>query len=408
MAYLSHEACPFADCLVSGVVVAEAANVVHAGLSPLVCYWTDTEVSLILIKQLLEVEMRLVVIPGDGIGPETVAVATEVLETAASRMGLGIELIHEKAGHAGLEAYGHTVHEKVVAAVESADALMLGPMTTHDLDGKDPKQVNPSAFFRKHFDLYANIRPARTFDGVPVRSKPFDLVVARENTEGFYADRNMYQGNSEIQVTEDVVVSMRRITRKCCERIAKAAFELAMTRRRKVTIVHKGNVLKLGDGMFINICREVGKQYPEVQVDDVIVDAMMALVVREPERFDVIVTTNMFGDILSDLTAELSGSLGMAGSINVGDNFGMSQAAHGSAPPLAGLNVANPMSQVWSAAMLMSWYGQKERNEKYIELGRKIEQAMVDTIAQGKVTRDLGGSLGTSEVGKAVIANLQI
>jgi len=233
-------------------------------------------------------------------------------------------------------------------------------------------------------------------------------VVARENTEGFYADRNMYQGNSEIQVTEDVVVSMRRITRKCCERIAKAAFELAMTRRRKVTIVHKGNVLKLGDGMFINICREVGKQYPEVQVDDVIVDAMMALVVREPERFDVIVTTNMFGDILSDLTAELSGSLGMAGSINVGDNFGMSQAAHGSAPPLAGLNVANPMSQVWSAAMLMSWYGQKERNEKYIELGRKIEQAMVDTIAQGKVTRDLGGSLGTSEVGKAVIANLQI
>ncbi len=351
--------------------------------------------------------MKLVVIPGDGIGPETVAVAIKALETAASQTGAELELIHELAGHASLDKYGTTIRPELVEIVTEADGLLLGPMTTHDLDGKDKNQVNPSAFFRKHFDLFANIRPARTFEGVPVRSQPFDLVVVRENTEGFYADRNMKHGNAELLVTDDVVISMRRITRHCCERIARAAFELAMTRRRKVTIVHKANVLKIGDGMFIDICHEVAKDYPDVVVDDVIVDAMMALAVREPQRFDVLVTTNMFGDILSDLTAELSGSLGMAGSINAGADFAMSQAAHGSAPTIAGKNIANPLSQIWSSAMLLAWYGQKHQKPAYVEMAGKLENAMARTIAQGQVTRDLGGSLGTREVGEALLQNLQ-
>ncbi|AWB35262.1 isocitrate/isopropylmalate dehydrogenase family protein [Orrella marina] len=350
--------------------------------------------------------MQLVVIPGDGIGPETMEVAVKALQAASSLAGAPLELVHDLAGHASLEKFGTTIREDLVEKISQSDGLILGPMTTHDLNSQDRKQANPSAFFRKHFDLFANVRPARTFEGVPVRSQPFDLVVVRENTEGFYADRNMKSGNSEILVTDDVVISMRRITRHCCERIARAAFELAMTRRRKVTIVHKSNVLKVGDGMFMDICHEVAREYPDVVVDDVIVDAMMALAVREPQRFDVLVTTNMFGDILSDLTAELSGSLGMAASINAGSTFAMSQAAHGSAPDIAGKNIANPLSQIWSSSMLLAWLAQKHQKPEYADLARRLELAMVQTVRQGRVTRDMGGSLGTLEVGDAVLENL--
>lgn len=351
--------------------------------------------------------MRLVVVPGDGIGPETVSVAVQALEVVAAQTPLPLELIHEVAGHDSLARHGSTVRPELVKTVESSDALVLGPMTTHNLRDATKGEINPSKFFRKHFDLYANIRPARTFEGAPVRIKPFDLVVVRENTEGFYADRNMASGGSEMLVTPDVVVSMRRITRQCCERIAHSAFELAMTRRKKVTIVHKGNVLHLGDGLFIESCRKVAASFPQVAVDDVIVDAMMAYAVREPERFDVLVTTNMFGDILSDLTAELAGSLGLAASINAGDQFAMAQAAHGSAPDIAGQNIANPLSQVWSVAMLLNWFGQRRGQPFFLEAARRLEQAMAKTIARGQLTRDMGGSLGTREVGQALLQHLR-
>ena len=166
--------------------------------------------------------------------------------------------------------------------------------------------------------------------------------MVRENTEGFYADRNMASGSGEMLVTPEVAVSLRRITRGCCLRIARAAFELALRRRGRVTAVHKANVLKIGDGMFLDCCREVARDFPGIALEEVLVDAMMAHVVRAPGRFDVVVTTNMFGDILSDLTAELSGSLGLGGSLNAGDAHAMAQAAHGSAPDIAGQDVANP------------------------------------------------------------------
>ena len=350
--------------------------------------------------------MKLLAIPGDGIGPETVKVGIEVLQAAAQKTGAKVQVEHDIAGHASLSKYGTTIRPELIQKAQGMDGLILGPMTTHDLTDPAKGEINPSAFFRKHFDLYANIRPARTYDGVPMRTNPFDLVIARENTEGFYADRNMVSGSSEMLVTSDVVVSLRRITRHCCERIARAAFDLAMSRRKRVTIVHKANVLKIGDGMFIQACMDIAKSYPDVQVDSVIVDAMMAHVVREPQRFDVIVTTNMFGDILSDLTAELSGSLGMAASVNTGDNFAMAQAAHGSAPDIAGKNVANPLSQVISIAMLLTWYGQRHQNGLYRETARLMEDAVTQTIKQGQVTRDMGGSLGTDAVAAAVIANL--
>jgi 3-isopropylmalate dehydrogenase len=347
--------------------------------------------------------MKIVVIPGDGIGPETVAVAVDVLKAASQRFGLGLVFEHDIAGHESLKKHGATVTPALLDKVKAADGLLLGPMATYDFKDEAKGEINPSKFFRKELDLHANIRPARTYPGMKPRLGEFDLVVVRENTEGFYADRNIESGNSEMLITPDVVVSLRRITRFCCERIARSAFELAMTRKKHVTIVHKANVLKRGDGMFIDVCHEVGKEFPEVVVDDVIVDAMMAHVVRAPQRYDVIVTTNMFGDILSDLTAEMSGSLGLGGSLNAGLQYAMGQAAHGSAPDIAGQDVANPISQVLSAAMLLNWHGQRKNDSKFIEAAAAIEQAIAGSIAAQECTRDVGGKLGTRDSGAAMV-----
>ena len=347
--------------------------------------------------------MKIIIIPGDGIGPETMAVTTRILEAASSRFKLNLELTQEIAGHQSLEKYGSTVTTTLLEKVTAANGLMLGPMSTYDFKDESKGEINPSKFFRKELDLFANIRPARTYPKVPTCVNPFDLAVVRENTEGFYADRNIESGNSEMLITPDVVISLRRITKHCCERIAKAAFELAMTRKKHVTIVHKANVLKIGDGMFIDICHQIGAQYPEVVIDDFIVDAMMAHVVRAPERFDTIVTTNMFGDILSDLTAELSGSLGLGGSLNVGERYAMGQAAHGSAPDIAGKDIANPFSLIVSASMLLNWHGQNKELTEFCDASKAIEQCMSELIACGETTGDIGGKLGTKAVGDAFI-----
>jgi 3-isopropylmalate dehydrogenase len=259
-------------------------------------------------------DMNIVIIPGDGIGPETMQVSVESLDTVNAQFGLGLQLSHDIAGHDSLRQHGATVTQALLDKVKAADGLLLGPMATYDFKDESKGEINPSKFFRKNLDLYANIRPAKTYAGIKTLTGPFDLVVVRENTEGFYADRNMALGHSEILVTDDVAISMRRITRVCCERIARSAFELARLRQKRLTLVHKANVLRITDGLFLQACADVGQDFPDVAVDDFIVDAMMAHVVRAPETFAVIVTTNMFGDILSDLPAELSGSLGLGGS----------------------------------------------------------------------------------------------
>lgn len=350
--------------------------------------------------------MQIVVLPGDGIGPEIVGATVNVLEAVSKRYELGIELLHDIAGHASLSRHGATVTPALLEKVKSADGLLLGPMATYDFKDESKGEINPSKFFRKELDLFANIRPARTYPGTKPRLGEFDLVVVRENTEGFYADRNIESGSSEMQITPDVVVSLRRITRYCCERIARSAFELAMTRSKRLSIVHKANVLKLGDGMFIDICHEVGREFPEVTVDDFIVDAMMAHVVRAPQRFDVIVTTNMFGDILSDLTAELSGSLGLGASLNAGAQYAMGQAAHGSAPDIAGQDIANPFSMILSAAMLLDWYARKSSDGRFKQAADAIFRAAEQAIANGEATADVGGRLGTVETGSALVRHL--
>lgn len=347
--------------------------------------------------------MKTVVLPGDGIGPETMAVTVDVLEAASRRFNLNLELDHDIMGHASLRKHGATVTPALLEKVKAADGLMLGPAATYDFKDESKGEINPSKFFRKELDLYANIRPSRTYPGLANKVGDFDLVVVRENTEGFYADRNIASGGSEMLITPDVVVSLRRITRECCERIARSAFELAMTRNKHVTIVHKANVLKIGDGMFIEMCHAVAREFPEVQVDDFIVDAMMAHVVRAPQRFDVIVTTNMFGDILSDLTAELSGSLGLGGSLNAGRHHAMGQAAHGSAPDIAGQDIANPFSLILSAAQLLAWHGHRKELKAFENAANAIELACLDAVKAGEATRDVGGRLGTAATGKSLV-----
>ena len=351
--------------------------------------------------------MHLLILAGDGIGPEITAATVAVLKSADARFGLGLQLEDAPIGYAGLKARNHTIHPDIVEKARRADGVVLGPTDTYRFNDPAHGEVNPSMRLRKSLDLFANIRPARTYPGFHLRCGEFDLVIARENTEGFYADRNMAAGSGEVLVTKDVAISMRRITRPCSERIARAAFELAQRRRKRVTIVHKANVLKVTDGLFIGECQNVAKEFPEVAVDEVIVDAMMAHVVRNPQRFDVIVTTNMYGDILSDLTAELSGSLGMAASLNAGANHAMAQAAHGSAPDIAGQDVANPFSLILSAAMLLAWHGRRAKTEKLETAAAAIDKAVEAAIAAKDMTRDIGGALGTRAAGEAVVRRLQ-
>ncbi|HET9718171.1 MAG TPA: isocitrate/isopropylmalate dehydrogenase family protein [Pseudolabrys sp.] len=351
--------------------------------------------------------MHLLVLPGDGIGPEITAAAVEVLIIASRRFNLDLRMEELAVGHAGLRAHGSTIHPDILDKARRADGVVLGPTSTFEF--KDPArgEINPSMTLRKALDLFANIRPARTYPGASVRNTgEFDLVVVRENTEGFYADRNMEAGNGEMLVTRDVAVSLRRITRHCSERIARVAFNLAISRRKRVTIVHKANVLKVTDGLFIEACRDVARDFPGVSVDDVIIDAVMAHVVRNPRRFDVIVTTNMYGDILSDLTAELAGSLGLAGSLNAGEHHAMAQAVHGSAPDIAGMDVANPFSLILSSAMLLAWHSRRCGDRSFQLAADAIDAAVEAAIVAKQCTADIGGPLGTREAGAAVASRL--
>jgi 3-isopropylmalate dehydrogenase len=218
----------------------------------------------------------------------------------------------------------------------------------------------------------------------------------------------MYLGSGEFMPTPDTVISMRKITRFACERIARRAFELARTRRRKVTAVHKANNMILGDGLFLEVTRGVATEFPDVALDDVIIDAMAALLVRNPARFDVVLATNFYADILSDLASELSGSLGLAGAINAGEKLAAAQAQHGSAPDIAGQDRANPTSLILSAAMLLDWLGDKHARADYRMAAAAIEAAVDATLAEpGNRTADLGGSLGTTAFAQAVAARLE-
>ncbi|MBI3997406.1 MAG: isocitrate/isopropylmalate dehydrogenase family protein, partial [Armatimonadetes bacterium] len=284
---------------------------------------------------------RIGVLEGDHIGPEIVPIAVDVLNEASRACGVSLAFEQLPVGLAAHDRLGTTLPDGTVRALERLDAWVLGPVTTHLYTSES--MINPSGFLRKHFDLYANVRPIASRPGVESLRPDIDLVIVRENTEGFYSDRNVLDGNGEFRPNADTVVSVRVTNRRACRRIAEYAFGLASRRRKRlVTAVHKANIFRHGCGMFLEECRKAQTAHPDVQLNDYHVDAFAMHLIRSPQLFDVVVTTNLFGDILSDEAAGLIGGLGLAPSLNVGDHFAMAQAAHGSAPDLAGRGVANP------------------------------------------------------------------
>ena len=338
------------------------------------------------------------VLPGDGIGPEITAAAMRVLTTVKKAFSLDLAFEQADIGFAALNATGTTLPDDVLEKSRRADGIVLGPIAHMDYPARDRGGVNVSAALRGGLDLYANIRPARTRPGLSKTDAEMDLVIMRENTEGFYADRNMFAGSGEFMPTADVALAVRKITAFACKRIARRSFELARRRRKRVTAIHKANNLILTDGLFLREVRKVAADYPDVVLEEVIVDAMAALLVRHPEAFDVIVTTNLYGDILSDLASELSGSLGLAGSLNAGDDAAAAQAQHGSAPDIAGKDQANPTSLILSTAMLLNWLGERLGRDDLADAGRAIDGAVDTALSQpDKRTADLGGPMGTRE-----------
>ena len=349
-------------------------------------------------------ETRILVLEGDGIGPEITAATLAVLRAADRKFALGLGFETAAIGWASHKAVGTTFPDAVEQQAKAADGVLLGPVSHNDYPPRSEGGLNPSGELRKRLDLYANIRPARSRGGFPPRcGSPVDLVIVRENTEGFYADRSMHLGPGELMPTPDLALAIRKITRQGSTRIAEAAFKLALQRRKKVTCVHKANVLRVSDGLYLECTRAVAARFPQVAYEERIIDAMAALLIRDASQFDVVVTTNMYGDILSDEASEISGSLGLAASLNAGAEHAVAQAQHGSAPDIAGKNLANPASLIGSAAMLLAWLGERRKDDKLVRAANEIEAALDRVIASpdGR-TSDMGGKLGTDAFGERV------
>ena len=354
--------------------------------------------------------MKLVVLPGDGIGPEITRATLDVLRRADTLFALGLTTEEHEIGLARLARDGSTCPPSVLTAARAADGILLGPVSHADYPPRAEGGINVSGELRIQLDLYANIRPSRSRPGLPHYGRtPMDLVIARENTEGFYSDRNMHWGVGEFMPTPDLALSVRKISAEGSRRIARAAFEIAARRpRQKVTAVHKQNVLKVSEALFLREVRAVAAEFPGIAYDEQLVDSMAALLVRDAARYDVIVTTNMFGDILSDEAAELSGSLGLAGSLNQGEAHAMAQAQHGSAPDIAGQDKANPISLILSAAMLLDWHARRAPDrERFADAAAAIERTADALVTDpARRTGDLGGTLGTRAFTEAFCAAL--
>jgi 3-isopropylmalate dehydrogenase len=345
--------------------------------------------------------MKLAWLKGDGIGPEIMSACRQVLDAANDQFELGLTFDDIRIGKETLATDGSTFPTQALERARQCDGIVLGPVSHFDYPAPEEGGINPSGELRVQLDLYANLRPAFTRKNIrSFGDHQFDLLIVRENTEGFYADRNMHVGPGEYMPTPDLALATRKITRDSCMRIARVAFEQAVKRRSQVTAVHKANVMRVSDGLFLECTRAVAKQFPGISYNERIVDAMAALLIRDPSAFDVIVTTNMFGDILSDQATEMAGGLGLAASLNAGEHHAMAQAQHGSAPDIAGKGIANPVSVIASAAMLLNWYGQRQPGDgnKYVLAANAVnvalEAALIDTTA---CTPDLGGEASTDE-----------
>ncbi|MFA5550009.1 MAG: isocitrate/isopropylmalate dehydrogenase family protein [Trueperaceae bacterium] len=323
-------------------------------------------------------------IPGDGIGQEVIPAARRLLEAT----GLDLTFTEAEAGWATFERHGTSVPDATLEAVKSADATLAGAFTSPSR--KVVGHAGAIRYMRKKLDLYANLRPSLSHP-VPDTMPGVDMLMVRENTEGLYVEQERRYGDTAIA---DAVV-----TKRASERIAHVALQQARKRRKKLAVVHKANVLPLTSGLFLETVMEVAKQYPDVDTYDIIVDAAAMKLVRDPHSFDVLVSTNLFGDILSDLMAGLTGGLGIAPSANVGETYAIFEPVHGSAPDIAGRGISNPTATFLTVAMLLDHLNQQA-------LARKVEEAVNSVLASGPLTADLGGSATTEQFTDSVIAAL--
>jgi len=332
---------------------------------------------------------EVALISGDGIGPEITDATLGVLDAVKDGFDLDLEFLKLEAGDACLEKRGVALPEETVKVIRSSHVCLKGPV------GETAADV--IVRLRMMFDLYANIRPIRSYPGVPCLRDDIDLVFVRENTEGLYK-------GFEFTLDDDVAIGLRVITRKGCERIAEKAFNLARMRngKRKVTAVHKANVLRKTCGLFAEVCRNVAERYPDISFNEQYVDAASMRLIKEPQNYDVIVTTNMFGDILSDEAAQLVGGLGMAPGGNIGDDFALFEPVHGSAPTRVGKHTANPCSMILASKMMLEWLGEKHKDDSCSDAARAIETAVSNALRNGSTIPDFGGQLTTLEMGDVI------
>jgi isocitrate dehydrogenase (NAD+) len=335
----------------------------------------------------------VVLIPGDGIGPEVTLAVRRVLEAA----GAPIEWLEHQAGLAALEASLEVLPKRTVEDIERYQVALKGPCTTPVGEGFSSVNVQ----LRKRLNLYAAVRPVRTLEGVSTRFKNVDLIIIRENTEGLYS-------GIENQVTDDAVMSMKVATRSACTRIAHWTFRFATRRRRrKITVFHKANIMKMTDGLFLDCARYIHQHdYPNIDYQETIIDAGCMKLVQDPTQFDMLLLENLYGDVVSDLCAGLVGGLGVVPGANFGDEQAVFEAVHGSAPDIAGQDIANPLALLMSAVMLLNHLADTRDDEACRAAAMKIKTAYDLALKEGLKTRDLGGELGTQAFTDAVIERL--
>jgi 3-isopropylmalate dehydrogenase len=348
--------------------------------------------------------LKIGILPGDDIGREVVPECVKVMKAAASRSGLAIDWRTLPIGKHGHDQHGNTLPAITEKALWELDGWIMGPIGHAAYPRNDPTWVMPPV--RKKYELFAAVRPSRSYPNIKSIHKNVDIVFVREISEGMLYSETVVAGAPEFRPNDDITVAMRVITRKGSNRVAREAFEIARTRpRKKVTAAHKEPVYRLACGMFAEECRKVARDYPDVTFEEAMIDTISMKLVMAPQQYDVVVTSNQFGDILTDIGAGLVGGLGLAPGLCVGERQAMAQATHGSAPDIAGRNIANPYAMIVSGQMLLAFLGRKH-NEPKATAAAGLMQATIDKIVtEAKhLTQDLGGRSSTQEMGDAIAA----
>ena len=348
--------------------------------------------------------MKIGILFGDDIGLEVVPECIKVMRAAASRAGLAVDWLPLPIGKRGHEEHGNTLPAVTEEALRELDGWVMGPIGHAAYPRGDPTWVMPPV--RKKFELFAAVRPSRSYASLASVHKDVDIVFVRELTEGMLYSETVVAGAPEFRPNDEITIATRVITRKGSSRVAREAFEIARTRaRKKVTAAHKEPVYRLACGMFAEECRKMAREYPDVKFEEAMIDTISMKLVMTPQQYDVVVTTNQFGDILTDIGAGLVGGLGLAPGLCVGERQAMAQATHGSAPDIAGRNIANPYAMIMSGQMLLAWLGRRHNEPRAAEAAQRIQNAVTSLFQEARhLTRDLGGSASTREMGDAIAA----